>query len=89
MDQIIDLVKPRSIFSPSTQELSNINKNSLDDSIKKLQNEKIYLKLCEKFNIKIQDKKRLYNMSIQAMKHRNAKILKIDDIYFASKFMSY
>jgi hypothetical protein len=90
MEQIIDLVeykKPRSIFSPNTQELSNIQQHSLDENIKKLQNEKIYLKLCMKFNIKVYDKKRLYTMSIEAMKHRNAKILKIDDIYFASKFM--
>lgn len=91
MEQIIDLVEyknPRSIFSPNTpQELSNIQQYSLEQSIKKLQNEKIYLKLCQKFNIKVYDKKRLYDMSIEAMKHRNAKVLKIDDIYFASKFM--
>lgn len=89
-NQIIDLVEykqPTSIFDKSTNINVDVNVTSLDDSIKKLQNEKIFYKLCLKFNIKVIDKKRLYNMSIEAMKHRSARILKIDDMYFAAKYM--
>lgn len=56
----------------------------VDQSIKDLKNYKMFNTICIKYGVKSSNI--LYKNSLEAMKHRNAKLLKLEDVYFAAKF---